>query len=190
MSPESLRTGCPQGEVSKVRILLKVLKWAGIVFGGLVGLIVVLLVAVYFIGGARVNKTYDIQVKPITIPDDEEAIARGEHLVSTVGLCLECHGEKLEGTMISDDPLFGRIAASNLISGKGGVGGRFGDIEFVRAIRHGVRPDGTSLIIMPSNLFSQISGPDLGAIIAYLKSVPPVDNELPATAAGPGVRAA
>ena len=77
------------------------------------GLIVVLVVAVYFIGGARVNKTYDTQVEPIAIPDDEASIARGEHLVSTVGLCLECHGEKLQGTMISDDALFGRLGASN-----------------------------------------------------------------------------
>ena len=65
------------------------------------------------------------------------------------------------------------------------MGGRFSDIDFVRAIRHGVRPDGTGLIIMPSGEFNEISGPDLGAIIAYLKTVPPVDNELTSRSLGP-----
>jgi cytochrome c553 len=54
----------------------------------------------------------------------------------------------------------------------------------VRAIRHGITPSGRSVLIMPSLFFDQISQDDLGAMIAYLKSVPPVDNVLPETEPG------
>ena len=170
------------------RVLLQVLKWAGIVIGGLVGLVVVALVVVYFVGGGRLSKTYDIQVAPVAIPTDDVAIARGKHLAESAVLCQECHGENLQGDILEDDLVFGRIVASNLTSGKGGIGGRYSDEDFVRAIRHGVRPDGTPLIIMPSEFFNKLGEADLGAVIAYIKSLPPVDNELPGTTAGPLAR--
>ncbi len=49
----------------------------------------------------------------------------------------------------------------------------------MRAIRHGVDPDGRALMIMPSQNFYYLNDADLGAVIAYLKTLPPVNNELP-----------
>ena len=173
------------------RLLFRILKWAGIALGGLLVVIVVAVVAVvavYFIAGARINKTYDIQVEAITVPTDAESIARGKHVVQSFGLCQECHGDMLEGDVMEDDPVFGRLVAMNLTPGKGGIGGSRSDVDFVRAIRHGVSPDGKSLIIMPSDVFYYMSDADLGDIIAYLKSLPPVDNEVPTSKAGPLAR--
>ena len=78
--------------------------------GGLVGLIIVAMVVVYFIAGGRMNETYDIQVAQIAVPTDEAGVERGRHLVQTIGLCVECHGENLEGTILEDDPVFGTFA--------------------------------------------------------------------------------
>jgi cytochrome c553 len=47
----------------------------------------------------------------------------------------------------------------------------------VRAIRHGVRPDGKPLFIMPSADFQYFSDADLSALIAYLERVPAIDNQ-------------
>jgi hypothetical protein len=47
----------------------------------------------------------------------------------------------------------------------------------VRAIRHGVNPEGLSLLVMPATAFWHFSDDDLGAIISYLKALPPVDKE-------------
>ncbi len=55
------------------------------------------------------------------------------------------------------------------------------DADLVRGIRHGVRKDGTGLLFMPSTEFYYLSDDDLGDVIAYIKSVPPVDNEMPAS---------
>lgn len=159
----------------------KVLKWIGIVIGVLVGLIIVAVAAVYIISGARMAKTYNVQPETIAIPTDAASIERGRHLATAVGKCVDCHGENLGGSAFIDDPALGRVVAVNLTSGKGGIGGAFTDADFVRAIRHGVRPDGKSVIFMPAQEFYNFSDADLGAIIAYIKSVPPVDNTPPKT---------
>ena len=103
--------------------VLRVLKWVGIALGGLVGVLVVLIVVLFFIGGSKVNKTYDVSVAGFTVPTGSDATARGEHIARSYGLCIECHGLKLEGELLDEDPVFGRIAPSNLTSGLGGVGG-------------------------------------------------------------------
>ena len=167
------------------RPLVRVLKWLGIAVGGLVAVIVVALVVVWFVAGARMSKTYDIEVQAIAVPTDEASIVRGRHLVRSIGYCIECHGDRLEGDVMEDDPIFGRLVGRNLTPGKGGIGGRRSDLDFVLAIRHGIGTDGKSLVIMPAESFYFFSDADLGAIIAYLKSLPPVDNELPPTRLGP-----
>ena len=51
------------------RVLLKILKWVGIVLGGLLGLVVIAMVVVYFIAGSKLGETYDIQGRPGRDPD-------------------------------------------------------------------------------------------------------------------------
>ncbi len=155
----------------------KVFKWVGIVLGILIGLLVLAAVAMYLIGSARLDKTYDIQVQAIAIPTDEAAIARGRHLAKSVTVCLACHGEDLGGQVLEDDPMMFTFAPSNLTAGRGGTGVTYSDADYVRAIRHGVNPAGRGLMIMHSDIYHNLSEQDLGAIIAFIKSVPPVDNE-------------
>jgi mono/diheme cytochrome c family protein len=77
------------------------------------------------------------------------------------------------------------LAFPNLTPGAGGVGATNTDEDWVRAIRHGVGHDGRGLILMPSRVWYYLSDDDLADIIAYLKSLPPVDNEVPKTELGP-----
>lgn len=155
------------------------LKWVGLAIGGVLTLLVLLILILAGIGGMRVNKTFDIQVASVDVPTDSASLERGRHFVETVGLCQQCHGDNYEGQILGEDPLFGRLAPPNITSGKGGVGGSLTDIDYVRAIRHGVGSNGKALFIMPSEAFNRFGDQDLGAMIAYLKSVPPVDNEVP-----------
>src|SRR5690349_4962477 len=152
----------------------KFLKWAGIVLGSLLVLLAVTFLALAAKGRSMINKTYEVQVENVAIPTDAEAIARGEHWVKAE--CIGCHGDDLSGGPFFEAP-FGYFDAINLTPGEGGIGGEFSDEDWVRALRHGVKPDGHSLLIMPSNYFRRYSDEDLGDIIAYLKSLPAVDNE-------------
>jgi mono/diheme cytochrome c family protein len=153
----------------------KVLKWFGIVLGSLLGLII-LAAAVFFIkGNQRFSKTYQAPTDQLTIPTDAASIARGQHFAAAI--CEECHGSNLSGgKILFQAPPLGQVKAANLTSGKGGRGATFTDADWVRAIRYGVKPDGKSVVIMPSYFFYNFTDQDLADIIAYIKSVPPVDN--------------
>ncbi len=157
----------------------KVLKWIGIALGGLVGLLVLSLIVLYAMGSSRLNKTHEIQVENIAIPTNDSAIVRGQHLVEALTFCQECHGDNLEGKVFIDEPMMATVYAPNLTSGQGGVGAAYADADYVGAIRHGVNPQGRGLMIMHADVFHHLSEEDLGAVIAYIKGVPPVDQEIP-----------
>lgn len=156
---------------------MRILRWLGIGIGIIVGLLLVVVIGVYGVSSARLNKTYQVAEERIAIPTDAASIERGRYLVTTVGQCVDCHGENLAGREFLNAPGIIRAVSANLTSGKGGIGAAFSDVDWVRAIRHGVTPEGRPLLIMPSQNYNQLSAQDLGSIIAYVKRVPPVDHE-------------
>ena len=167
-------------------MIRKIIKWIGIVLGSLIGLLVLAFVILYTIGTvkwSRMHGKYDVPVETIAIPTDEASIARGEH-IATLHLCRICHTEALSGQAVSVPGLL-TFGIPNLTSGVGGVGATNADEDWVRAIRHGVGHDDRGLVMMPARTFYYLSDEDLGALIAYLKSLPPVENELPPTDLGP-----
>lgn len=87
-------------------------------------------------------------------------------------------GADLSGTVFTDEPPIGYIPAANLTTGAGGIGDTYTAEDWARAIRHGVAADGRTLVIMPSYHFAHYGDDDLADLIAYLQSIPPVDNEL------------
>jgi mono/diheme cytochrome c family protein len=144
-------------------------------------------VVLYIIGSANWNRIrgndHDVPVETIPIPTDQASIARGEH-IATIRMCRDCHTDDLSGQFDSVPGLI-TLSFPNLTAGAGGVGGTNTDEDWVRAIRHGVGHDGRGLVLMPSRVWYYLSDEDLGALIAYLKSLPPVDNELPKSELGP-----
>lgn len=154
----------------------KGLKWIGIFSGSLAGLLIITIGILYVRGNFLIQKTYNISVDPITIPVDAASIEKGKHLTSV--LCMECHGANFSGlkSWFRSDAL-GSIDSANLTSGQGGIGIEYQSVEdYMRAIRHGVDPEGKP-IYMPAVLaLNHLSDEDLGAIIAYLKLLPPVDQ--------------
>jgi hypothetical protein len=157
----------------------KMLKWIGIVLGGLVSLSLVAAGVIYAWTEAQFNRTYSIQPELLVIPTNEAAISRGQHLGDAILDCTFCHGEDLGGAVFFDEPGLFTVYAPNLTAGEGGVGAYFTDEDWVRAIHHGVGADGKALVFMPADIFSHLSAEDLAAVIAYAKSFPPVDNRVP-----------
>jgi cytochrome c553 len=159
------------------------------VLGGLFVLVAVVGLVLYPMGMKKLNQTYpNLAVETFNVPTDADAVVRGKH-IATIWACTRCHGEDLSGWVITKDPiqrtvpLFGAIPASNLTSGKGGIATSYSDTDWVRAIRHGVTPDGQVEALMFD--YSTMSDQDLGDLIAYLKQVPPVDTNYPEMRYGP-----
>jgi mono/diheme cytochrome c family protein len=154
-----------------------------LVSGTLAGIFAALLVIVYVLSARALNRKYVLPAFSVTVPADSAAVARGAHLVQ-IGTCATCHGSDLGGRVYADMGPVGVVAGPNLTRGRGGRGGFFTDEDWVRAIRFGIRANGTSLIMMPSEVFMNFSDDDLGAMIAYLKQVQPIDREMPTTRFG------
>ena len=166
-----------------------ILKWIGRASAGVLVLVMILAGVVYVASERKLRETYDTSVDSVHVPTDSASIVRGEHLVRNVIDCTLCHGDDLGGAVYSSSPALGTIAGPNLTRGKGGVGPDYSDADYLRAIRRGVKRDGRSLIVMPSEVFTHISQEDMGAVLAYLRVAPPVDREVPKSGFGPVGRA-
>ncbi len=153
----------------------KVLKWIGIALGGLIAVAAVVVGLLYVSGNARLAKKYKVAPESVAIPSDPASLQLGKKWATS--LCTECHGADLAGKSMVDDQTIGYMAAPNLTSGEGGSGSEMTDADWILTIRHGVDPEGRALLGMPSMNFYYLNDRDLGAIIAYIKTVPPVNNE-------------
>lgn len=156
----------------------RVLKWIGIILGSLIGLVILAAAGLYVKSRTEFTAKYPTRVESIAVPTDAASVERGKHLATF--LCMECHETDLGGnpTFFSMSGV-GSVSAPNLTSGQGGIGAQFSDADYVRAIRYGIKPDGTSLFIMPSTDFHSLADKDLGDLIAYIRSVPAVDRPTP-----------
>lgn len=157
---------------------------------GKAALLLVLLLAVAAGGvwawsGARMARSYDVNPVPVAVSDDAETLEWGRHVAEIRG-CTDCHAEDMGGGVFADEmPVF-RLSASNLTSGEGGVAGEYRtDADWVRAIRHGVGPDGRGLLFMPSYEYHAMGPRDVGALVSWLKALEPVDRTLPPSEVGP-----
>ena len=167
----------------------RVTKWIGIGFLGLIGLLVIAVVIVYALTSRRMSKTYAVNDPPLAIPTDSASIAKGQHFVQSIAKCATCHGDDFAGKVVIDDAVMGRLYSANLTRGEGGIGASYKDVDYVRAIRHGVARNGHPLLFMPTDAFYSMSDTDLANTIAYLKTLPAVDAVVPTKRIGPLARA-
>lgn len=146
-------------------------------------------VGIFVLSNNALDETYNIDAAsvPGQIPNDEESIAEGQRLFRA-RLCAECHGADAGGDNLIDDSVFAVLDAPNLTSGEGGIADEFEVEDWVRAIRHGLSTDDTSLIIMPSGEYQIMRDEEIALIIAYLENAEPVDNEANERTPGPIAR--
>lgn len=166
-------------------MLRKLLKGAGLLVVVLVVLLVVGYVAAYVVSEGMISKTYATPSIGLMAPTDAAAIERGKHITGAIADCQACHGANFAGRVIFNDPPIGRVSAPNLTRGKNGFGSVLSDADLARVLRYGVLPNGKSVRVMPSEEFQYLSDADLGAVIAFLKTLPPADSDLPTTEVGP-----
>ncbi|WP_460735724.1 c-type cytochrome [Lysobacter tyrosinilyticus] len=120
------------------------------------------------------SRTYAISDPPLRVAATPEALLRGKHLFDTRG-CGDCHGPQGAGRVLLDDPALGRIVPPNLSRSLRDPA--FTDDALAAAIRHGIKPDGRPLLIMPSGEFANLDDADVAALVAYMRSLPRSDND-------------
>lgn len=146
---------------------------------GLIALVAVLLLALVVIyGGSEwvIRKGHAVPLTEVAIPADPASVAEGARM-ARLASCRDCHRANGEGGVLFEDPMLGRIAPPPLAR----VAATMSDAELVRAIRHGVRKDGSSLFIMPTHALGYLSDQDVGRIVAWIRTLKPGPGDSQAT---------
>ena len=162
-----------------------VLRWGGRIAIGAVALVFIVAAVAYGLSEVRMARTYAVADHSITPRTDSASLALGARLAKVRG-CADCHGANLGGSVMAEDPALGRLVAPNLTMG--GRGAQLEARDWERAVRHGVRRDGTPLRVMPAQELTTMADDELEAIVGYVKSVPPVSTTQPPLKLGPLIR--
>ncbi len=161
----------------------------------IMGIILLLLIILLAGGLAYFNLTYP-KINPapdIKVTATPEKIARGEYLAKHVAMCLDCHstrdwkkyaGPIKEGTEGKGGDKFdeaigfpGTIYVKNITPA---ALHDWTDGEIIRAITMGINKDNKALFpMMPYYNYNKMSREDLEAIVAYIRTLKPIKNEVP-----------
>ncbi|MCU0251760.1 MAG: c-type cytochrome [Vicinamibacterales bacterium] len=130
--------------------------------------------------------------------DAASPVQRGRSLVATMA-CGHCHtpvdregrglpGLNFAGGMTMRLQVWGDVVTANLTSDNETGLGRYGDEDIKRAITRGIKHDGSRMLPFPMGwpAYAHLTPQDQDAIVAYLRTLPPVKNQIPPPAR-PGV---
>lgn len=149
--------------------------------GGAILLLVAAYGVVFFLSERRLGQEWPVPRGTLEVPADVAAIAEGKRLATIRGCVGGCHGPNAEGAVMFDRPLLGRIVAPSLAL----AAAKYDPGQLAGIIRKGVRPDGQSLLVMPSQAYAALTDGDTARIIAFLRSLPKGGEPLPANRLGP-----
>ena len=126
---------------------------------------------VWFSAESIIDQRYTLPRSLVRADSSLKGIARGARLIRLAG-CTGCHGPDLRGQLLRT-PI--AIHASNLRA----LTRDYADEDFDRAIRRGLRPDASSLWVMPSQAYLYMRDADAAAILGYLRALRPEGRPTP-----------
>jgi mono/diheme cytochrome c family protein len=127
----------------------------------------------------------------VTAPDQTDRVAYGEYLTTAVLACGACHTPQPNGSepepevylyMAGGQPFegeWGVVYAGNLTPDLETGLGAWNDDDFVLAVMAGELPDGRETLVMPWEAYAALTSDDIQAVLAYLRSLPPIDSPVP-----------
>jgi mono/diheme cytochrome c family protein len=135
----------------------------------------------------------NIEAIELTVEITPEKVARGKYLATNVMVCMDCHSQR-DFSKFSGPPIEaswggggekfgheigmpGEVFSSNITPSKLS---EYTDGELYRAITSGVAKDGRAMFnIMPYGAYGRADKKDIEAVIAYIRSIQPVENDVP-----------
>lgn len=141
----------------------------GVVGLGLCGVAAVIVAA--HLGDRKAERQVPVAVAPIEIASSAQGIGRGRYLFMSRG-CVECHGADGAGKDVVNDGKGMLVHAPNITPGPGHAVSAYRTADWVRTIRHGVKPNGAPVRVMPSEDYARLTDADLGALIGFVRQLP------------------
>ncbi len=90
--------------------------------------------------------------------------------------CSDCHGATGIGKDVVNEPGGLLIHAPNITPARGQRGDVYQPVDWVRSIRHGVKPNGEPILVMPSEDYNRLTDADLAALIGFVRQLPAADG--------------
>jgi len=159
----------------------RLLRWIGLGLAGLAVIGISAYTVVYMLSERALSRTCNVPAVAISIPTDPASSIEGQRLATIRGCYGGCHGKEAGGVVMFDEPMIRRVVAPNLTAAVR----RYSDVQLAGVIRHGVRPGGRSMVVMPAEAFVLLTDAYLGRIIAFLKSLPAIEGPGPSVSLGP-----
>ena len=147
----------------------------------------------FFIFRFTVLLPRDIPVPDVVIPTDAASIERGRYLATHVAVCMDCHSQRdwsyysgpiVEGSLGMGGQVFDQsVGMPGVLISKNITPhalGDWSDGELFRAITGGLQNDGDALFpVMPYDAYRVMETDDVLAIISYLRTLAPIENDTP-----------
>ncbi len=141
----------------------------------LVGVAVVAVFVLATLGDRKLARRVEVAVAGVPLAADAASVERGHYLFRSRG-CGDCHGlDGSGGVVVEDGGML--IRAPNITAGPGGATAAYTPADWERTIRHGVKPNGRPVILMPSEEYARYTDADLAAVVAYVRQLPPKRGE-------------
>ena len=153
-------------------------RWIKVSGALLVGIVVCAGAALAFanqLGERKLHRRIALQPAEVPFASSSTSVERGRYLFMSRG-CSECHGASGAGHDVINDGKGMLIHAPNITPGPGGVVSAYRPVDWVRTIRHGVKPSGEPLLVMPSEDYNRLTDDDLAALVAFVRQLPPAEG--------------
>ena len=149
----------------------RILRWLAYGVCGLIGLIAVAIVAVYARSEWVRSQSWDVPAEALTLSSasmGQADVDEGRRLAQIFGCFNGCHGKRSDGGVFLDIPNVIKLVAPSLPR----LTSTSSNPDLIRAIRFGIKADGTSVWGMPSDALYHLSDEQLASLIAFIHSEP------------------
>ncbi|WP_426100531.1 c-type cytochrome [Massilia sp. TSP1-1-2] len=123
-------------------------------------------------GERKMQRVISVPSTQLLVPAARASLEQGRYLFATRG-CADCHTASGGGKEVINSGAM-LVISPNITRGANSATATYVGTDWVRTLRHGVKPDGRPVMIMPSEDYNRLSNDDVASIIAYVQQLPPV----------------
>ena len=146
------------------------IKWSAGIVVALVAILAIVAATGWQLAESKMARKVDVTVAPVAYAAQPEAQERGKYLFQSRG-CADCHGADGAGRIFVNEANGLRLGGPDITAA--GATRNYQPQDWVRTIRHGVKPAGQPVMIMPSEDYNRFTDADLAALVAYVRALPP-----------------
>jgi mono/diheme cytochrome c family protein len=146
---------------------VRALRFVGKVLLALVALALIALALIYW----KTQSMLRVAPWTPTAQLQQGDVVEGARLAKVMG-CRGCHNDDLRGGDFVEEPQVFKLVAPNLTQ----MRAKYDDAGWQRLFRTGAKANGSLAVGMPVKAFQRLTDRELADLVAYVRSVPEVDN--------------